>query len=669
MSLLKQTLLLLHGALIIALLSTTNAAGQSNPAAPLSIEPDTSSFKESNTDEWHNGAVRIHYKYLGSNKEHIPDTSIHSFHRRLFAQPWQRDLGNQGGPSQSLLFTARHTTGPTLGYFIYDAYRYNADSLKFYNTNRPYSAFTFQLGSKLEQVAEIHHTQNIKPNWNFSVAYRKIFSPGYYAIQRASHDNANLSTHYRSIDRRYNLYAGVVYNKEQNDENGGILADSLLLDPAYNDRRTVPVAFANSSFGTAGTTIPRSSVSNMLRDYSAFIDHSYTIGSTDTTYNDDSSQYKLALTPRFSIRHRLQISGYKHIFKDIRPDSLRYIGFFSQSFAGDGTDSVYSEQRWSSIDNKLILNGFLGKRERQIQFSAGLGLRSDKFSTNYLLGTETENIASIYAIGGLQKEALQSGEWFYSANATFFVTGAASGNSLLQASIGKDLKNDWATIDIGASQLITNAPYSYSIYINQYDTISKQLSKESYTQLYIKLYSRKLKLQAGARNYIIANYAYLNSNQRPDQYAPTFNISQLWVQKIFKWRSIVFDNELVYQQPTAGAPINVPQLLGRHQLSIETRIFKNALKIATGIQIRYHSSYKPTGYSPFFNRFYYQNTYTVSNAPETAVFFNFKIKQRFRAYVMGDQMQQLFTTNNLIAPGYAGPNAMIRFGFNWVMVN
>ncbi|MEZ5015446.1 MAG: putative porin [Flavipsychrobacter sp.] len=669
MSQLKQTLLTIHCLLIIVLLSTVNVSGQSNPAAPLNIEPDTVSFKKSNTDEWHNGDVRIHYTYLGSNKEHTPDSSIHSFHRRALAQPWQRDLGNQGGPSQSLLFTTRTTTGPTLGYFIYDAYRFTVDSLRFYNTNRPYSAFTFQLGSKLEQVASIHHTQNIKPNWNFSVEYRKIFSPGYYSIQRANHDNGNLTTHYRSIDRRYNLYAGVVYNKEQNDENGGILADSLLSDPAYGDRRTVPVAFANSGFGTSGTTVPRSSVSNTLRDYSAFIDHSYTFGSTDTTYNEDSTQYSLALTPRFSIRHRLQVSGYKHVFNDVRPDSLRYVGFFNQSFAGNGADSVYSEQKWSSIDNKLVLNGFLGKRERQLQFSTGLGLRSDKFSTNYLVGTETENIASIYAIGGLQKEALRSGEWFYNANATFFITGAASGNSLLQASIGKDLKDDWATIDIGASQLITNAPYSYGLYINQYDTINKQLSKESYTQLYLKLYSRKLNLLAGARNYIIANYAYLNATQRPYQYAPTFNIAQVWVQKIFRWRSIVLDNELVYQQPTSGAPINVPQLLGRHQLSVETKIFKNTLKVATGIQIRYHSGYAPSGYSPFFNRFYYQDTYSVSNAPETAVFFNFKIKKRFRAYVMGDQMQQLFTTNNLIAQGYAGQNAMIRFGFNWIMVN
>ncbi len=641
---------------------------QANPAAPLDLQQaDTNTFKKTNTDEWHSGQVRIHYKYIDSDKEYTPDTSLHTFHRRMFLQPWQRDLGNSGGPTRNLMFTPTRIVGPNIGYPAYDAFRFTLDSLKYYNTSRPYSVFSFQLGSKLEQKAELMHTQNIKPNWNFAVHYQKIFSPGYYSIQRSNNDNGGFSTHYTSINRKYNIYAGIVFNREENDENGGILSDSLLSDPAYNDRSTIAVAFDNPNFGNSGN-VRRSAVTNTMQDISAFVDHSYTIGSTDTTYNEDSSKYTLALTPRFSIRHRIEFANYKHTYNDLRPDSLRYNNFFAFGFEGNGNDSVYVQQKWSKLDNKLTLNGFLGKRTQQLQFSAGLGLRSDKFTTNYVIGSQSENIASIYAVGGIQKEALKPGQWSYGASGTFFITGAAAGNSLLQAYIGKDLKNDWASVEVGVSQLLTNAPYSYTTYINQYDTITKQLDKESYTQLFVRLYSKKLNLRAGARNYIVANYIYLNSNQLADQYTPTYNLAQFWIQKSFRWKSLVLDNEVLYQQPTAGAPVNIPKLMGRHQLSIETSIFKKALKIATGIQIRYHSSYDPAGYSPFFNRFYYQTGYTVSNTPATALFFNFKIK-RFRAYLMGDQMQQMFTRNMIVAPGYAAQNAMIRFGFNWVMVN
>ena len=58
----------------------------------------------------------------------------------------------------------------------------------------------------------------------------------------------------------------------------------------------------------------------------------------------------------------------------------------------------------------------------------------------------------------------------------------------------------------------------------------------------------------------------------------------------------------------------------------------------------------------------------VFSEKQAALFFNFKIKN-FRAYIMGDQLQQFFTRNTITAPGYSLQDAMLRFGFNWVMIN
>ena len=129
----------------------------------------------------------------------------------------------------------------------------------------------------------------------------------------------------------------------------------------------------------------------------------------------------------------------------------------------------------------------------------------------------------------------------------------------------------------------------------------------------------------------------------------------------------MLDNELVYQQKTGNAPVNIPSVTGRHQLSIETRLFHNALKVATGIDVRWHTAYEPAAYSPFFARFYYQEGYRINNLPETALFFNFKIKN-FRAFLMGDQLQA-FGKNIIVAPGYPAQDAMLRFGFNWALIN
>lgn len=636
--------------------------GMNDPNAPTH---DTSTNKTNNSN-WHNETSRTEYKYLHSDKAFHPDTSIHIFHRRPFSQPWNRDLGNLGGPARNLLFTPDARTGPSFGYHAFDIYRFDLDSLHYYNTNKPYSEFVFQMGSKLEQLASIMHTQNVKPNWNFSIAYQRITSPGYYLIQRTAGDNANISTHYQSKNKHYELYGGVVYNKQQADENGGILHDSLLSDKDFNDRKTIGVAFQDDAYGNGRGSVQRSSVTNMLRDFSFRVQHGYTFGRTDTLYNEDSTHYSMQLTPRFSITHRFEYTTDKHLYKDLRPDSLRYVSFFSRGFIQ--TDSVFSQQRWEKTENRVLLSGFLGKKENQLQFSAGLGNRVDYFSSFFLKNIVSNTITSNYFIGGLKKEALKAGQWHYKADAIIYLTGAMAGNSMLSAVVGKELGNQWAAIEAGAGQNINSAPYNYTTYYNQFDTIVATFNKESVTQLFANISSDKIKASAGIRSYLINNYIYLNQKQLPAQYATTFNITQAWVRKLFVWRALCFDNEFTWQQIPASAPINIPRFMGRHQLSAETRAFKRSLKIAAGAEIRYHSAYTPAGYSPFFNRFYYQNTYSVTNKPEGSVFFNFKIKN-FRAYLMGDQVQQLFVRNTIIAPGYAAQNFMIRFGFTWVLIN
>lgn len=651
--------------LVCLLLWTDQSFGQQPPpiTSGFGSTPRDTNANKSNTTSWHNETARITYRYLNSNIDNIPDTSLHTFHRRPFSQPWYRDLGNLGSPTQNLLFTPEPRSGPSLGYHVNDVYRYDTDSLKFYNTTKPYSNFTYQLGSKLEQVAYIHHTQNIKPYWNVSAEYRKTSSPGYYKIQRNNHDNANLTTRYSSKKKHYELYGAIVYNKEQHDENGGITNLNLLDSAQFNDRQLLDVNFQNDAFSTT-----RSPVSNLQRDFGIMLQHSYTFGKADTTYNEDSTKYTYNLIPRFRLTHKFGMSTEKHQYKDIFPDSLRYTGFFEQYFSASGGDSVYSAQKWFWVDNRFLLNGFLGKEGKQLSFDAGVGNRYDRFTTAYLAGKDEQKLVSNYMTGEIRKEALNAGQWFYGANTQFYVSGKYAGDLTLHAHIGKDLGANWGSISVGFVQQVNSAPYSYTIYRNQFDSMFADYARESVTQLYASFASPKLKLWAGFRNYLVANYIYLDAPQTFAQYSPAFNITQVWLRKIFTLGSFVLDNELAYQQKTNNAPVNVPALMGRHQLSIERFMFKRALKIAAGLELRYQSSYAPAGYDPFLNRFFYQDTYKVSNSPEGSVFFNFRVKQ-FRAFIMADQVQQLYTTNTIIAPGYAAQNFMLRFGFTWILIN
>ncbi len=647
---------------------------------------DTSNNK-SNTSTWKDDEAVISYEQLNSAKLQKPDTILHTFHRRPFEQPWLRNLGNPGSPAYSLMFAPDFRVGPSLGYHINDVYRFHLDSLKFYNTTRPYSVFTYQLGSKLEQVAGLMHTQNIRPNWNFMVEYRKINAPGFYKAQRNNHDNLCLSTNYKSPGKRYALYAGMVYNKVQHDENGGIVNDSSLSDVNYIDRRTVDVAYQNSQYSTT-----RSVVSNVHRDLGLLLQQSYTWGAIDTTYNTDSTEYTSHLKPRFSITHKMELSTEKHTYKDLAPDSTRYVSLFTASFPQSspnyyvqGGDSVITLQKWFWVDNKLLLNSFIGPDSAQLKFSAGVGNRYDEFAsdpTPYFHLDKSRQVSN-YITGEIKKEALKPGEWEYGGNATLFVTGDYAGNFDLQAAVGRSFKNNGG-ITAGLRQQLGSAPYSYSRYENAYVNNSYSFNKESVTALYATLDSRKLKLSGGVRNYVIGNYIYINQGGTPAQYAPVFNLAQAWLRKVLKAGPIVFDNELVLQQATSGAPVNAPLFMGRHLLTYEHNgLFSHKLKLATGIEVRENSPYAPAGYSALLNHFYYQQK-VIYNVPEVAVVLNFALKH-FRAFVMLDQLQQLVYRNTILftgspvynfngnginlTPAYAAQNTTIRFGFSWIMVN
>jgi hypothetical protein len=405
----------------------------------------------------------------------------------------------------------------------------------------------------------------------------------------------------------------------------------------------------------------------MQRDYGLLLNHGYTWGSKDTFYNADSSKYGTKLVPRFRITHRFQLQSGKHEFKDRFPDSARYADFFAVQFQAG--DSVWTRQRWTFVDNRFLLNGIFGRKDKPLLFAVGMGNRLDWLDTYDAAAMFTTNSIGNYLVGELKKEALHSKEWYYEAHTQFIFTGQAAGNFLLNTALGKDWGEKWGTLTIGAQQQLSNAPYSYTIYQTAFGGWNHTFDKQSTTTLYGTVANSRLGLWGGIRNYLLTNYIYSTPRQQPDQYAPAFNVLQAWLRKRFRMLGmVVWDNELAFQQAGSGAPVHVPALLGRHQLAIEAAVFKNKLQIATGIEVRYHTAYKADAYAPLLNQYYYQDNYVAANIPEGSFFFNFRVK-KFRSYLMLDQLQQLFARNTIITPHYPAPNFMLRFGFNWILIN
>jgi len=636
-----------------------------NPGASGGAMQNNSVFNQDSTikkmdGDWDNDPPNIYYQTLKSEVKRYPDSALNRFHRFQPQQPWWgKDLGNYGTAIRNQFFTPNAPIGLSLGYHIYDMYQLSLDSLAFYNTTRPYSSFSFMLGSKTEQQVEIMHTQNITPNWNFAGKIRYNTSTGFYQLLRANSLAGSFTTNYVSDNQRYKMMAAFSYNKFKQDENGGIVNDSFLKDSRFSDRQLIDVNLPSAN--GAGT---RAAVSNVLRRADFYIQNNYSFGKLDTLYNKDSTSVTYEFTPRFRFKHQLQLHSEKHLFTDNEPDSLRYL--FIDTITVRRTDTIFGTQNWFYVDNKFSLNGFLGKNKELVLIEAGIGNRIDKLSTREEEGGSPA-IVSNYVFGEIKKEALAEGQWSYQAAATFFFTGDAVGNFNINGSAGKDI-GKWGRLSAGLNQSLSNAPYAFTSFKTNYFERNFSFNKMSVTNVWGNVAIDKILAQVYVSNKLISNYLYFNSNLSPTQQSEAFSVLQIGGRKEFRFGIFSLDNEIAWQQPTGNAPVNLPSLLLRHKFSVETYMFSEALRIALGIEARYHTPYYSDGYTPYFNQFYVQNTQKISIVPECTAFFNFKIK-RFRAFILGDQLQQLFTTNIINAPGYPAQNAMFRFGFNWVLIN
>src|SRR4051812_42513884 len=111
-------------------------------------------------------SITITYRYLDTSRYLRFDSSINDFSRRFPIPPHYITLGNTGSASRSLLFGAGRLSGWDAGFHSFDIYQMNIPETRFYNTTRPYTEIGYILGSRVEQVIKLLHTQNINPNWN-----------------------------------------------------------------------------------------------------------------------------------------------------------------------------------------------------------------------------------------------------------------------------------------------------------------------------------------------------------------------------------------------------------------------------------------------------------------------------------------------------------------------
>ena len=617
-------------------------------------------------------SLTISYRYLDSARVFLLDSSITDFSRRFPIPATWIYLGNIGNAARSLLFSPQFNAGFDPGLHAYDIYMYKVEKARFFNTTRPYSEINYLLGSRAEQIIELVHTQNLKPNWNAAFQYRLINSPGYYKSQKTNHNNYLLTSWFHSINKRYNNYFAIVGNKMQSGENGGIKNIALLDDAVYKDRFNIDTHLGGDDPFSTNFFTTKINTGNKYNEFTVLLRQQYDLGRKDSIVTD--STVIPLFYPRLRFEHSFRLDQLKYTFQDFAADSVYYKTYYDTTLPRP-RDTVFVRDRWNVISNDFSIIQFPDAKNLQ-QFIK-LGILLQNLSGEFSSGKES----FINTAGHAEyRNKTRNQLWDIEANGMLYFTGLNQGDYQASISLQRVLGKRVGTLRVGFENTSRTPSFNFDSRSSFYFLKTPvDFKKENNTHLYASYFLPSFKFRLTGHYYLSTNYTYLREYFKLQQESALFNVLQVSLLKTIKigkrWN---WHAELYLQQAVGNAPVNLLPFYTRNRIGYEGNLGLKNLDITFGTEIKYRVPYKADDYSPVLGRFFVQDSVSVSNdLPDIGAYLHFRIRS-FKAYARVENLNTgrihegegfAFTNNNLVAPAYAMPGMQIRVGVYWSFVN
>jgi hypothetical protein len=585
-------------------------------------------------------------------------------------------LGNTGLPQRPMLFEPAKTVGFDVGNHALDVYLLRPQDIMYYRSRVAYTNLSFYSGAfgnpQGEQIFKLIHTQNIKPNWNFSFNFNSTGSRGFYRRQNVSDLNASIATWYESKGKRYNLLANAIFNNLKAPENGSITNENIFNTGSF-DKQNEPVRL-NSSY-----------INN--RNNGVYIKQFYYLGRIDTITskgNDGRDAQKILPTQR--IAHTLYYNLQKYTFIQNEPDQARVFPdyFFNANISRDSLAVV-------NIRNDFSYSFYL--RGKSVSFvknevKLDVGLTHDLFSFNQYIND------SVQVNTGLRnQERKVQGSTYQNIklNAKFsyrfsdrvglegdfqqVVQGYNFGDYLYDAKLLLAGGQKAGRIVLGAYLQNNEAPLIFKNWIsNHYIYRNTGIGKQQINNLSFNYINDKLQLDLKAEYFLVNGYQYFasqtpNGNDAvPMQLGSPLNLLKISVGKKFEWGKWHAEDFFVYQRSDYQSTIRTPQFYNYANIYYTTLLFQ-VLNTSIGVNARYNTSYTAPNYAVGIGQFYNSSDITFLTYPVITPYIKATLF-RTNLFIMYDYANQGLQSNGYYTVNrYPMPDRLLKFGVSWTFYN
>lgn len=560
--------------------------------------------------------------------------------------------GNFGAEGLDMIYFVR----PVMSEFFFrDAlypYLPDADSQIFYNTRRPMTLLGYSTGGGREQTQDRLKgifSGNINKRAQVGAHIDYIYSKGSYANQAMKNLAWGVNGSY--MGDRYEMQAAFDQFNSLNKENGGIVDDLYITDPAEIqggstkvDTKNIPTNLTAAHSRVRGEDLLINNRYKLGFYREVELPHDTALAGTDA----DTAVVERRFVPVTSFAWTFRFRNMYHMFRDDSADDEK---FWENTYLTPGT--THDETKYWAVDNtfgvslmegfhkyaRFGLSAFIHHQiARYTQAPDTLGLTEGL--TPYPLAEKiapsvTEN--RLYAGARLSKS--QGAIIRYNAMAEVGLIGAAAGEIKLTGDVSTRfrIRSDSMSVRAYAQFFNTKAPLFTRQYVSNHFIWSNEFGKTRRVRFggELDIPHTGTHLSAGVEN--VQNLIYFDESSLPTQHRPNIQVFSATLDQHLRVGILNWHNTVTYQKNSDSHVLPMPDLSVYGNLYLLFRIA--TLKVQLGVDCNYMTRYTAMAYQPATMTFHNQSSVKVGNYPLCNAYINMKLS-KVRFYVLFAHVNQ-----------------------------
>ncbi len=567
-----------------------------------------------------------------------PDTSITDFYN-YFPRNF---LGNLGMPSPNYIFS--YGTND-LGFKFYpNPYRndnFHDNDVAYFRSKGPYASLTGVSGSKKLQAMKLFFTQTYKDKINITVKFNRYTSLGYYLRQQTYTNNLFISSAYTNTSKRKGYYFYLLNNSNKNQENGGIVGDTLSEIALLAGKNLLPVRISLASRDN--------------KEFKGMLNPWFRLNKK----SDSATKFNHYI----QLKSRFNANLYKYKDEHVQADKFYTLMYLD-------TARTYDSSRVMQVINEVDYS--ITSADKNYGFSLGyknefnsVWQKADSVFNNHIAVTDFVLSKTFNSNDSLKtfRSSIES-----RFNAQYIFMGANAGNYKAENKFSYTIqRKKQHKIFLNLLYENRSPDYIYNYWVTNNFTWFNNGYRPQQTFQSLLGYTFNKNTGVSFLFQDITNYLFFDNVAQPRQYAGRLQNVALKVNYsvvLFKHLGLYVQD--IFQSTSNNAYISAPGNILTAKMYYTGSLYKNNLQLQVGAQLQYYASFYGYAYMPASQVFYLQDRQTTGTYPFLDVYLTARIRPVNIFLRVENVLQGYAGTSYSFVPGYYQPDRAFRFGISWM---